>query len=242
MCGSASGALTSSRSRRLCVIDSQVVDGVQLAPGLVRVVHAGDAGEDLEAQRRVVQQLVRDREQVLAAHVEGQLAAVHHDPLDRLAEAAPVGRERGAERLGHRVEVAAVGRLGDEGRQPVHLELAVPGGVRGAVHAEHAGADHRRVEALLALPGRQRSFSSASSAGGSPPGPGLGGPGGACHSSLPRSLIPALTCSGSMFSRASSSSVISSSRSGPSFMFRILSCSLKIASISISGRGGQPGR
>ena len=72
--------------------------------------------------------------------------------------------------------------------------------------------------------------------GGGPPGRWL------CHSSLPRSLIPALTCSGSMFRRASSSSVISSSRSGPSFMLRILSCSLKIASISISGRGGQPGR
>ena len=67
-------------------------------------------------------------------------------------------------------------------------------------------------------------------------------PGRLAHSSLPASLTAAVTCSGSSFSRASSSSVISSSRSAPSFMFMILSCSFRMASISISGRGGQPGR
>src|SRR6185437_7514429 len=175
---------------------------------------------------------VRHREQVLAVHVEGELTAVHDDPLDRLAEAAPVGGECRAERLGYRVEVAAVGRLGGDGRPLVYLQLAVPGGVLGALHAEHTGADHGGREALLAPAG----WEVLCLLGRRLPARGIR------HSSLPRSLIPALTRSGSMFRRASSSSVISSSRFEPSFMFMILSCSLKIASISISGRGGQPGR
>jgi len=48
----------------------------------------------------------------------------------------------GAERLGDRVEVAAVRRLRGGRRRLEHLQAAVPGRVRGAVHAEHAGADH----------------------------------------------------------------------------------------------------
>ncbi len=48
--------------------------------------------------------------------------------------------------------------------------------------------------------------------------------------------------SGSRRSLACSSSSISALRLAPSFMFWILSCSLTIASSSISGRGGQPGR
>jgi hypothetical protein len=45
----------------------QVVDRVQLAARLVRVVHPGDAGAHLEAQRRVVAQALGEGEQVLAA-------------------------------------------------------------------------------------------------------------------------------------------------------------------------------
>jgi NADH-quinone oxidoreductase B subunit len=48
--------------------------------------------------------------------------------------------------------------------------------------------------------------------------------------------------SGRRRSRACSSSVTWFSLFTPSFMFWILSCSLTMASISISGRGGQPGR
>ena len=62
---------------------------MQLAAGLVRVVHAGDAGAQLEAERRVVAELRRDLGQLLAADVEGELAAVDHDPLDRVVEADP---------------------------------------------------------------------------------------------------------------------------------------------------------
>jgi len=85
-CGSASGCTHLKADPPVVRDRHQVVHGVQLAAGLLRVVHAGHAGEDLEAQRRVVQHLVGHREQVLAVHVEGELAAVHHDPLDRLAE------------------------------------------------------------------------------------------------------------------------------------------------------------
>ena len=57
----------------------QVVDGVQLAAGVVGVVHAADAGAELEAQRVVVAQHLGHDRQVLAADVEGDLAAVDHD-------------------------------------------------------------------------------------------------------------------------------------------------------------------
>ena len=63
---------------------------MQLAAGVVRVVHAGDAGEELEAQRGSSRSVCAHREQVLAAHVEGELAAVDDDPLDRVGEAEPV--------------------------------------------------------------------------------------------------------------------------------------------------------
>ena len=55
---------------------------MQLAAGVVGVVHAADAGAELEAQRLVVAQHLRDERQVLAADVEGDLAAVDHDALD----------------------------------------------------------------------------------------------------------------------------------------------------------------
>ena len=49
----------------------QVVDRVQLTRGLVGVVHAGHAGEDLEPQRRIVQQLVRHLDEAFAGDVVG---------------------------------------------------------------------------------------------------------------------------------------------------------------------------
>jgi len=54
MCGSVSGADTSMRILRLCVIDMSGYTAWQLAALVVRVVHAADAEAELEAQRGVV--------------------------------------------------------------------------------------------------------------------------------------------------------------------------------------------
>jgi len=62
------------------------------------------------------------------------------------------------------------------------------------------------------------------------------------HGALPRPSWGTVMCSGRMPSFACSRSVICRSRFLPSLVLMILSCSLRIESISISGRGGQPGR
>ena len=54
----------------------QVVDRVQLTARVGRVVHAGHAAAELEPQVRVVAQVPDQLDQVLAGHVEGDLAAV----------------------------------------------------------------------------------------------------------------------------------------------------------------------
>src|SRR5450631_581662 len=63
---------------------TQVVDGVQLAAGLVRVVDPGDAGAHLETQPGVVAQYAGDTHQMLAGYEEGHLTSVDHDPVDGL--------------------------------------------------------------------------------------------------------------------------------------------------------------
>ena len=65
----------------------QVVDRVQLTPGVARIVHARDTTAQLEGQRRLVPQQPGHLDQVLPPDVQGELAAVDHDPLDGLAEA-----------------------------------------------------------------------------------------------------------------------------------------------------------
>ena len=55
---------------------------MQLATGLLRVVHAADSGADLEAQCRLVAQTADESEQVVRANMERDLAAIDHDALD----------------------------------------------------------------------------------------------------------------------------------------------------------------
>ena len=86
----------------------QRVHRVQFAAVVLRVVHAADAQAQLEPQARVVAQRLRDRGQVLAAHLQRQLVAVHHHPLDRRLEGGLA--ERGDQRVDDLVEIAAVGR------------------------------------------------------------------------------------------------------------------------------------
>src|ERR1035437_9052447 len=63
---------------------TQVVDGVQLATDLVRVVDTRDAGAHLETQRGVVTQCPGNTHQMLAGDEEGHLSTVDDDALDGL--------------------------------------------------------------------------------------------------------------------------------------------------------------
>ena len=68
---------------------------MQFAAAVVGVVHAADAEAQLEPQPRVVPQRLRHRGQLLAPHLERQLVAEDHHPLDRRGVA--VLAERGGQ-------------------------------------------------------------------------------------------------------------------------------------------------
>jgi hypothetical protein len=119
----------------------QRVDGVQLAAGLVRVVHAGHAHAHLEPQGGVVAERLHDTDQVVAVDVEGDLVAVDDDLLDRLV----VRRDHLGQAVGCLVVPAAVGprRATRELHRPD--QAAVAARVAGAVGTEHAVADLDRL-------------------------------------------------------------------------------------------------
>ena len=129
------------------------------------------------------------------------------------------------------VEVAAVRARAGQLRRPADHEAAVAGGVAGVLRAEHADAGDR----LARSPVRPRACAGTWSA--------------ACSGTSGRRFVSGASLGGPLVDQrqraqrlACSSSSICLSRCAPSFMFWILSCSLTIASSSISGRGGQPGR
>src|SRR5262249_7482410 len=157
----------------------------------------------------------------------------------RLADVQARRFKRAAERVRDLVEIGPVRRLGGEHRLPSDLQATVARGVTRRLRAERAAAHHSLAKALA--PGDLgavwlRAGGLFRAAGRRPRRPGHGsasGRGTALCSDGSR---------GSLRSPACSSSVICRSLLTPSFMFWILSCSFTIASISISGRGGQPGR
>src|SRR6478672_3858892 len=203
----------------------QVVDRVQLAPGVVGVVHPAHTRAELEAQARVVPQHLRDDDQVLAADVEGDLAAVDHDSLDGVVE--PVGAQPVLEGVGHLVVPPAEGPLRGRGVDDRADQAAVAAGVTTPPHAEHAlaaadGVDlaRRCRDVVRRLLGR-----------------------GLLDLLLVAHLSrPFMSEVGSAWSAAVSCCSISALRLLPSLACWTWSWSLRIASISISGRGGQPGR
>src|SRR5215831_20685362 len=201
-------------------------------------MRARHAKAQLKGERWIVAQSLGYLDEVLAPDVDGHLAVRDDDPLDGVADAAARRLERAAERVGDLVEIRPVGPLGGEHGLPPDLQAAVTRGVTARLGAERAGAHHLLTQALaprdLCSIGLRRVRLSVARLLPRRPGHwSASGRGAALCSD---------GSSGSLRSPACSSSVICFSLLTPSFMFWILSCSFTIESISISGRGGQPGR
>ena len=111
----------------------QVINGVQFATGLVRVVDAGDAAAELEAEFGVIAQLGHDVENAGPADVESDLAAVDHDFFDGVR----VGQD-GRELVGDVVEPAAVGLRGRPGHDDRFGEPTEAGGIARSGNTEHS--------------------------------------------------------------------------------------------------------
>ena len=234
MCGSASGQVTSTRMRRLCVIDSSGYDRVQLGAGV---------GRDSARRTRRVHSSKRS------------CGIVAQDADDRPAGVRGV-RRRSARR-GRRPRARS--RRRSRGRP-------APGGSRRrrTRPRRRSCAARRTARSLPTLgdwrttrrpkpevspvvrapnmPWRAIGCSARSSSR-------CAGSWSAACSAFCSGCWELMKWSprgwsrrGSCRRRARSSSSISFLRCAPILVFWILSCSLRIASRSISGRGGQPGR
>ncbi len=103
MCGSVSGTRDLEPDPAVVGHRLQVVDRVQLAALVGRVVHAGHAAAELEPQVGVVAQVPDQRGEVLAGDVEGDLAAVDDDLGDHVegrSSGDPSSSRRSARRPG----------------------------------------------------------------------------------------------------------------------------------------------
>lgn len=198
---------------------------MQLAALVAEEVDAAHPRTELEAQRRVVAQGPGDPDEVFAGDVEGELAAVDDGLLDGVGGKQVLLLQGPFELVSDFVEPAAV-RAGGGARQGHGAdEAAVAGGVTAVVGAEHALAyaddlagvrargGHTVVVALFVVVVVPAHRSS-----------------------------PFISIRGSALSAASSASRAASSALTPSLEPWIFWWSLRIASISISGRGGQPGK
>lgn len=202
---------------------------MQLAALVVQVVDRADAGAEFEAQGRVVAQGLGDADQVLAFDVEGEFVAVDDRLLDRVAGQQALFLQGALQLVGDLVEPAAVGPARLARQADRADQAAVTGGVAAVVGAEHAALDAD----LLALAAR------AGEVGGARILLRVGSVGAVRVTHRSR---PFISMVGSALSAASSASRAASSAFTPSLEVWILWWSLRIASISISGRGGQPGR
>src|SRR5699024_1520237 len=167
----------------------------------------------------------------MPADIKRDLAAVDHHffngfvGVDAVVEFGCLAVQQRDQAVGHIVEPAAIGRIGGAGHHHGALQSAEPAGVPAAAHAEHSLADLDDVE--FALIGADQRVVGV-----------LAG----ILSGVGHRMSPFISDVGAAASAASSRSACSTSALLPSLVFWTLSCSLYTASISISGRGGQPGR
>ena len=97
-------SVVTNRRAFTVLVRNELFRRVQLAALLLRVVHPGDPGADLEPQGRVVAQRAGHGGQVLATHEQGHLAAVDDDALDGLAVRGGATDEGGLEPVGDVVD------------------------------------------------------------------------------------------------------------------------------------------
>lgn len=202
---------------------------MQLPALVAGVVHSAHARAQFEAQGRVVAEGLGDPDQVLAFDVEGELVAVDDRLLDGVVGDEPLFLQGAFQLVGDLVEPAAVGAGGRAGQPDGADQASVAGGVATVVGAEHAALDADLLTALAALAGEVRGAEVL--LGVHPVAVRV------AHRSR-----PFISMVGSALSAASSASRAASSAFTPSLEVWIFWWSLRIASISISGRGGQPGK
>src|SRR5664280_1482422 len=199
----------------------QVIDRMQLATGLMRVVDTRDAGAHLEAQRGVVTQRPGDTHQMLPGDEEGHLTSVDHDPGNGLLVGRAPADEGTLQTPRDFVEVPAVRAGGRSREEHGSHQTAVPAGVSAVRDTEHALS--RADDHGLGIRPR-------------------GGRKVLPLSSLAHASRPFISCVGVAASAAASAAWAASTRLTPRGVFWICSWRVMIALSNISGRGGQPGR
>ena len=215
--------------------------GVELAPGHEGVVDAVDAQAQLEAQVLVVPQGGDDVEQVLADDEQGELVVLDDDLLDGSGRVDAGLTQVLDEGVDGAVEPAAVGAGGGGGQGDGGLGEAVAGGVAGVGGAELPGVARDDLDAQLGAHGgagdlghgRPRGDGGLELLGGG----AVGGRGGVTHASW-----PFISDTGVAARAAASTARAISSRCLSMGLDSIWRVSSSMALMSISGRGGQPGR
>src|SRR5215217_2716516 len=114
-----------------------VIDRVQLATLVGRIVHPGNAAAELKAQVSVVSEVADQLWQMLPRDMEGDLAAMDDHLGDHIAE---VGNQR-ADAFIHLIPPATERRRGGSWELDRPSQAAIAGGVAGALDPEHALPD-----------------------------------------------------------------------------------------------------
>ena len=193
---------------------------MELAAGVAGVVHAADAGAELEAQGLVVAEHLGHERQVVATDVERDLAAVDDDLLD------------GRRQVGRTVSRASSASA-TSSYQPPNGRWVAPGKIVGLTSPPYPLVSP--VPETPNMPSRVPMRLDRE--------PGCAGR-LLCSSVMRRSPHQTLQLRGRDRGQRCGLALLDrpASRCVPSGLCCTWSCSLRIASISISGRGGQPGQ
>ena len=197
---------------------------MQLPPGVLGVVDAADPEAQLEAQVLVVAQMAGHPHEVLARHEDHQLPVLDDDLLDDVVGVQTVGRQQFGEDGDDVVEPPPVGRGGRLGHGLGAGEPREAGGVARTLDpphtldpADHVGAERPRLAQRLE---------------------------GAVVAVVAHAKSPFISRRGGASSAAASAACDAARRALFVSLCPRLTCSRssRIALMSISGRGGQPGR
>ena len=235
MCGSASRRGDLEPQPAVVGHREQVVDGVQLAAAVGGVVDAADAEAQLERAARG-RRAAGPPPSAGASRATWKVSSPRSTTTRSIASSncRPAASRLRPSASATSSKYDAVGPRGGQPQAAGGLSARRSRRCRRCLGAEHAGPRDLLGQPLAACQRRLRPVGLGSWSAGVSSLTGVlraarrpaGQPRG-------QRQPPCLACSSCSTWR---------SRCTPSFMFWILSCSLRIASISISGRGGQPGR